>query len=419
LFYFSEKDESISKCIQRDPLGEQPIWSYFGSRLIDKITTVSNDIRGFKLTLLGLCICNEYLQKNSELLNAVQEDESNKQKKYMDVFSALVLSYEMIFIYSIIDGKHDTHGILGSSNGKNRYENEGNNTFINPFTPILVNQISLGYLGRYKTPLRSMNIIDNNLNVNIEILNNVEGLYPNYKILKEAFFSFFDKLKGKNFRWKYSNFKLKKELVEEIIGSNNKEIIDFWEDKLGVDSNLLLNKVYELTKELGSPEEIIKKALGDINDPILSNVLFVEEFLLALDRLFSMFFNYANIKNVEEVLKGEIEEHRNRYYKIKDIEIKDANEALKVRFNELKGCNPNLGDSEYIKSVYNYHIKVTKNKGGAPWVGIDEGDGSITKFNLEYNPKLSEEIGSTWYREYYINTLRELRRGIRGDLNEQ
>ena len=37
---FTEKDEDITGTSMRDPLGLQPIWSYYGRKVIKHLTTV-------------------------------------------------------------------------------------------------------------------------------------------------------------------------------------------------------------------------------------------------------------------------------------------------------------------------------------------------------------------------------------------
>ncbi len=37
----------------RDPLGMQPVWARFGREVVTNLTTVSDIVRGFSVTLLG------------------------------------------------------------------------------------------------------------------------------------------------------------------------------------------------------------------------------------------------------------------------------------------------------------------------------------------------------------------------------
>ena len=138
--YYSEFDKDIVGESRRDPLGFQPIWSYFGSQVIKNITTVSNDIRGFREVLLCLEICSDYQNKHGGEL-----------KEY-------ILLFEQLFIFTMIYYKH-TDGIIGGENGKRKYS-ENYIISSDPKNTILVSEISLGYYGRYKTPLVNMGIID-------------------------------------------------------------------------------------------------------------------------------------------------------------------------------------------------------------------------------------------------------------------
>ncbi len=102
--YFTEYDERITGESKRDPLGLQPIWGYFGSRVIKNLTTVSNDIRGFRETLLCLSIARD-------CVNLLGEDDKK-----------CILLFEQLFIYTMIEaGQAD--GVIGSNNGSKRLKN--------------------------------------------------------------------------------------------------------------------------------------------------------------------------------------------------------------------------------------------------------------------------------------------------------
>ena len=83
--YFTEKDDDISGTSQRDPLGLQPIWSFYGRQVINHLTTISTNIHGFREVLLCLSICNE--------VNGI-----NQNLTYAD----LILLFEQLFIYTAI-----------------------------------------------------------------------------------------------------------------------------------------------------------------------------------------------------------------------------------------------------------------------------------------------------------------------------
>lgn len=64
---FTQKDEEISGTALRDPLGLQPIWSYYGRKLVNHLTTISTSIYGFREVLLCLSICNAVREKIKSL----------------------------------------------------------------------------------------------------------------------------------------------------------------------------------------------------------------------------------------------------------------------------------------------------------------------------------------------------------------
>ena len=102
---FTAYDETITGTSQRDPLGLQIIWAYYGRQMIKHLTTISDDIRGFREVVLCLSICND-----------CYKTQSSKQRFSL---KELILLFEQLFIYSTI--KHDASaGILGADNGRLR-----------------------------------------------------------------------------------------------------------------------------------------------------------------------------------------------------------------------------------------------------------------------------------------------------------
>jgi len=54
----------------RDPLGVQPVWSWFGRRLVSNLTTVTRSVREFTVLMLGRYIAEELLENE-----AIEESE--------------------------------------------------------------------------------------------------------------------------------------------------------------------------------------------------------------------------------------------------------------------------------------------------------------------------------------------------------
>lgn len=61
--FFTKEDDRAKIQGSRDPLGVQPIWSYFGRRLVANLTTVTTSIRGFTTLLLGRYLAEKAIEE--------------------------------------------------------------------------------------------------------------------------------------------------------------------------------------------------------------------------------------------------------------------------------------------------------------------------------------------------------------------
>ena len=262
--FFTQKDNDISGTAQRDPLGLQPIWSYYGRQVINHLTTISTNIHGFREVLLCLSICNE--------VDGIRKDLS---------YSDLILIFEQLFIYTSISyGKIE--GILGADNGNARFIANNGNPEISHKKTILVREISLGYYGRYKTPLLTMGIIDNRSALLVAQAQ-IKNFYTESRYLDilTAFKSF---VNSKN--KKFNNFKAKKSLYEAVFGKFRKGECNFWLDRLNEingESKELMKVCYDLTNNESTPE-VLFSSLQSYKE--VSNILRLEPFLRCLEEIF-------------------------------------------------------------------------------------------------------------------------------------
>ena len=73
MFYLTKLDEELaSSGGSRDPLGLQPVWAFFGRKLIPSLTTVSTRSQHFSRLLVALYCRDRWLeqQPDSELRGA-------------------------------------------------------------------------------------------------------------------------------------------------------------------------------------------------------------------------------------------------------------------------------------------------------------------------------------------------------------
>lgn len=140
----------------RDPLGIQPIWTFFGRRIIKNLTTVTTSLRGFTVLLLSLYFAEQ-------AMNEQGASEAN--------FSDLFLKFEQLAAYSRVswgrefrmqrDGytENEVRGVLRVK--RNLGESKGR-VWISaqPKFQILSSQKTYGLWGLYTSAARSSALLD-------------------------------------------------------------------------------------------------------------------------------------------------------------------------------------------------------------------------------------------------------------------
>lgn len=385
--FFTEYDDKITGTSKRDPLGLQPIWSYYGRRVIKHLTTVSGDIRGFREVLLCLSICA-----------TVKENHNNAN--YKD----LILLFEQLFVYSaIINGNKE--GILGADNGAVRYNTTKMNTKISSANPVLVREISLGYYGRYKTPLTTMGVIDKNSYVCVDIdLHEIYGKSTYNRILKD--FDRFVSLKADEQTLK--NFSALNQLYEAVNGDFRPIEQQFWLERLqieGAEKNELMAQCYKKVDTKQLYREVFDDLIADKEVYDIENL---EPFLRCME---SVFYQALRAKNINQIVlePNTLKEHTERYNNFLTIsDSKDGNsQMLDKRLKDIRDkCNPS--SAGYIKSIIDFHTMVCKEKQSAVWIEVDN-TGSIQTF---VQPDIDIEIND-WGRDYYLSSLFSIKQGIK------
>ena len=391
--FFTEYDKNIAGESRRDPLGLQPIWAYFGSKVIKNITTVSNDIRGFRETLLCLSIAGECVNSHGGML-----------KEY-------ILLFEQLFIYAMIENKQ-AEGIIGNDNGTSRFKIENGNPTIGwkadqaPGT-ILASEISLGYYGRYKTPLMNMGIIDSQSCIK-PLSIDIEALYgKDYLIVKDKFMSF---LKKRNHKFEDFDKKGRNALRNCVCGPFRPCEKNFWLKSINSDNSqdhkydllmdlcLKINKDYD---EWPGAEIFYKDLFRKSKSHDVENILKIEPFLLCVE---FVFYNALNSRKLDNVKLPKEKYFNDSLSRAMTVKIGGSN-ALVDRFDELiKDCGlyQNLA-----RGVLKYHKFVCEQKHSSAWVEVGR-DGSIRPFVHDDNI----EDYKLWRRDYYSYTYHGIIRGI-------
>ena len=380
--FFTQKDNDISGSSQRDPLGLQPIWSFYGRQVINHLTTISTNIHGFREVLLCLSICNE--------LNGIKKDLS-----YYD----LILLFEQLFIYTSIS-KSRIEGILGADNGNARFISYGGNPEVSYKKTILVREISLGYYGRYKTPLSTMGIIDSRSSLLVEH-EQIKKLYGESRYLEilSAFKSFItSSIKM------FNTFKAKDTLYEAVFGKFRTGECNFWINRLNElhgESKELMKDCYASVNKDSTPD-IFFTSLSSYND--VSNILKLEPFLRCLEEIF---YKAMSTKDIESIKIDNINEHKKRFDEFCKITNYNDSQLFNVRIKYLKEkCSPFTKD--YIINVIKYHELVCQQKKSSVWVELDQA-GRLQQF---VNSDDVEIDIYQWGRDYYLSSLKSIKTEI-------
>lgn len=386
--YFTAKDDTISGTSQRDPLGLQPIWSFFGRQVINHLTTISTSIHGFREVLLCLSICNDVYNEKRNL-------------KYTD----LILYFEQLFIYSSISHGR-IEGILGADNGNARFNENNGNPEISIRQTILVREISLGYYGRYKTPLSTMGIINNKSGVEIEI-NQIKKYYGEslYLEIKNEFASFISSNNKK-----FNTFRAKEALYKAIFGTFRPGEYDFWINRLNEVSGEK-KELMELCYKKADKYPLAKDLFMSLNQKKeVLDIIKLESFLRCLEEVF---YKAMMAKDIASVKIEDIEEHWKRYNEFCSITITNESSLFTDRIKYLKEqCSPKT--ENYIMNVIKYHELVCKQKKSAVWLELDS-SGRLQAFVNTNDVVINIQ---DWGRDYYLSSLKSIKAEILEFLNE-
>ena len=341
--FLTIKDTDIERYIQRDPLRQQSIWSNLARKLYPNITSVTDDIKGFIITALGLKVIDK-LEKYNNIAFTPKEKNDIKIK------------YEMIIIYILVEyniKKNKNIKFLGDNNGMKLYTTaKNNNPIISAEKEILVGQESSGYIGRYnsKTEKLKDKILDITFN----------NSYDKQKLID----SFFDILKNNNvIHYKDIKDDIKNTIINILQVKDNQK--EKYLNTLGIISKeeKYLNNIYEILKNDNSLN--IKEIFSNNNsNETIKNILALEPFLTYLNNIFYTLLKQDNLNNLE---------NNNELNKMVD-ELKDYYNKNKLDFFFKEDYYPNLRDNirksntEIIHALIDDHIKIITEDKSNPWI---------------------------------------------------
>lgn len=324
-----------------------------------------------------------------------------KRKNQKLEYSDLILLFEQLFIYtSITNGK--TEGILGADNGSAKFKANNGNPVISVKDTILVREISLGYYGRYKTPLLTMNILNNKSELQLEE-KEIKEYYgeARYNEILNAFESF---ISSSNKR--FEKFSAQKALYAAVFGKFRKMEFEFWIKRLyelDGEEKYLMKLCYENINKFESPQDFLHSSLPAERKEV-SDILELEPFLRCVEEVF---YAALSAKTVKDVRINNISEHIKRYNDfclVSTFKKSISNTLFNSRMNFIKeNCSPDRND--YVHNVIEYHKLVCRQKKSSNWIEIDS-QGHLQAF--VYFDNIEIDIDK-WGRDYYLNSLKSIK----------
>lgn len=406
--FFTSFDSSITGTSQRDPLGFQPVWSYYGRKIVKHITTISDQIYGFREILLCLSICEECNP------DGVTKDD--------------ILLFEQLCVYSLIEHLEkengNIEGILGGDNGLKKFKQENEDPLISTKRDetILANEISLGYFGRYKTPFTSMGLLLPNGRINHHVVSqkDIEKFFEadNYQKIKQAFQNF---KKGKNHHFRRFPKTEREMLYKAVMGEFRQDEKAFWLDRFfSIKDNdkeikcILMEEAYNQIEiknnaetETFIPKKIFEFLKKNNDSSEAKDILILESFFLCLEQVF---YKAANSENLDSLQIENLAEHERLYKEFKKCFFNRKYGKETTVASRMKGildCDPTK--ENYVKKILDYHKFVCGQKKSQIWIEVQSITGKINRYMNVSDVKIDLD---TWNRTYYLSSLREIKRGL-------
>lgn len=165
--FLTDYDESLSSDLNIDQLGQLVIWSAWGQQIFhNSISSVANDVRHYTLNLLHHYIVKSVVDDDTlQLSQLLKKRYSFKDELHFK--TALLIHLENIYTFSMLEAQSKnvvTTGVLGIIKARQKWNDESENPRIifghGAECQLLINQMSLGTNGRYKTPMMNLKFFD-------------------------------------------------------------------------------------------------------------------------------------------------------------------------------------------------------------------------------------------------------------------
>ena len=425
---FTEYDELLTKNINTDPLGFQIVWTYFGQKIFhNKTTSIALDIRSYTINLFNHYIIYQIIQENKNLSfkSLITNEISLKEK-----IEKTLIILENLLTWSWFSTRDDwteeyKSGLLGTYKALSIWEDE--QTYLINFNErdfnkieILKNQRSLGVSGRYKGPFRAMGFFkeyeESSYKGSSELFENeikelIESQNSPLKNLYKEVISFLQKAQELKVIEIGKNNTLVNKYVESF--KNPKDISlhtkHFWKKYLGLnqDEASIVYKHIDLDKIEQNTKQIFTKALEEsFDNKIFQDINQIEPQLTYINLLFDYLIVKAENK-INELNNDFILPLENFEWNSLSI---NANTSVYLRVEELKKIKD-------YKTLLEYHKIVMNKRSQMPWIELKNDE--ILKTNIAKNiasnkseELLSKGLNNDWLNDYYIYSIRNIKRGL-------
>lgn len=427
---FTIPDTSLVGDASVDPMGMQIIWTYFGQKIFEnKLTTVSNDIRNYTISLL-----------HHYVLYRLEFEHSTTYRKAKEIYKddyplkmGLLIFLEDLLVYALLDEYNNgkdiyTFGLLGNAKGTDMLRNEHSNIelIVNYDKGLLVRQRQLGVSGRYKGPFINMGLFTRQYGYSPLVWKDIATELSQWEVGKQLA----DKLliilteliennsSGKQYSTTLSQYSSNAELwnlYTQCFGQLKFQpsLKNFWLHKLGVDkgaARALYNELKPEWQEASTLFALAKRNETDEHEAEkLSKILIVEPVLSICVHAFNL-IGQRHVKHLNDVI-GELNTVANAL-NLADVRAL-ARENERLRF--LLQCIQNAEKDGWhlAKGVYEYHCAVMQDRGGGAWLEITE-EGAVKHFFPINAPAPTQTVadGTYWYNQYYLSAIQSIYNGL-------
>ena len=440
--FFTLPDLELSQESSVDPLGMQVIWTKYGQDIFgEKINTIANDLRVLTFNLFHCQVLRKLFDNYSNEINEAK----TKFKKYesdFDVKAGLLILMEDIVTHIFYQNKQadaELLGVLGMTKARALYQSKSEEEIIvsaEKSKGVLVRQINLGMMGRYKGAMMSMAFFDRSFSFNPNTWEDVDAkdLLDEFKELEQILTAFICNviLKIRNAEepsisvseiQKTPYWDALSSLYLKCFSTRKLSTIlqDYWKDRLGFNSGAaaaIFNVVSEiqLNQEINHKNIFESAALRLATEPTeeqkIQTILRVEPILSHLSFIFRYLaqpsVSFLNDECITVI--GKIRQLIRKEINLSDVDIHPRLQRLVHLLHE------EIDERTFLVKLLNYHKDIMISRGGTAWLEI-LADQNIRHY---FSPSLPDATNTLekylskkpWRHTYYVETLLSMKQSL-------